>query len=245
MKRILALSALSTCVFASATALAQQDLTAPTVETRGDMKRGLEIGARVGAGLGIGPVLRSARTGENVQLTDNGNIVVPVFVDIGYRITKYVYIGGFGEGAWIDPKTGGQSFCPDAADDCSAWHYSLGGQARFHWMPDAKFDPSIGIGVGYQWLHDRVKQGPVESNRTFRGLEWVTLTFNGDYTVAPGFVLGPYVTGALGQYSNYSADVTGAGPLSGSQSGSVNDIGEKRVHVWASLGIRGAFQAHL
>lgn len=245
MKRILAVFAVAACMTVSASALAQDDTTAPISPTSpGDAKRGLEIGARVGAGWGVGPVLRSARTNKQVQLLDNGNIVVPVFIDIGYRITKYVYVGAFGEGAWISPKTGDESFCPEGAD-CSARHYAVGGQARFHWMPDRRFDPSVGLGVGYQWLTDSVKQGPVESSRTFRGLEWVTMTFNGDYAVAPGFVLGPYVALAIGQYTNYSADVTGAGPLSGSQSGSVDEIGEKRVHAWGSLGIRGAFTARL
>jgi len=246
MKSIVALCALTACIVGSATAFAQDDTTAPKRPTTdGDAKRGIEVGARMGVGGAAGPALYSDRNQQNEQLTDSGHIVVPVFVDIGYRVTKHVYFGGFGEGAWAAPKSGAKSFCPDNADDCSIRHYVVGGQVRYHFTPDRRFDPSLGLGLGYQWLTESVTAGPVNSSRTFRGMEWITATFTGDYAVAPGVVLGPYITTALGQYTRFSSDVTGAGPLSGSRSGSIDDVGEKRWHVWASLGIRGAFTARL
>lgn len=246
MRRIVWLCALSSCITISASALAQDDTTTPvTTNKNGDVQRGVEFGARLGAGLGFGSVIRSNRTGENAALLDNGNITVPVQIDIGYRFNRRWYLGGFGSGAWISPRKGGNSFCPENNESCSASVLSIGTGARYHFRPDERFDPSIGLGIGYEWLRDSVSAGGVESRRTFRGLQWVQFQANGDYRVAPGFVLGPYLNAALGQYTNYTADVINAGPLSGYRAGSVDEIGDKRMHLWASLGVRGAFTVGL
>jgi len=213
----------------------------PEIAPAHDEKRGFEIGLRAGIGLGIGAALHSARTNEDIKLVDQGNIDVPFTLEAGFRLDPRLYLGAWGNWTWISPRKDSKSFCTEQADSCSASLMVLGAQVRFHPMPEMKFDPWISLGAGYEWAFDKATAGPVEAKSSFRGFQWMNLSVGGDYMVASRFTLGPYLSGSIGQWANYNRDVTGAGPLSVSSHGSVEDIGEKRIHSWISVGIRGAY----
>lgn len=226
-------------------ASAQETTTTVTTETtvpaRDEGKRGFEIGLRAGLGLGVGAVVHSARTNEDAKLLDNGTIMVPLTLELGFRLDPRLYIGAFGSWSWIAPRKADNSFCTDATDSCSASLSVIGADVRFHPMPTMAYDPWISVGVGYEWLNDRARTGSLEAKSMFRGFQWVDLGLGADFTIAPRFTLGPYVHGALAQSMNYKTSISGAGPASGDRDGSIDDLGDRRVHVWLAAGVRGAF----
>lgn len=212
-----------------------------TVTPADEGKRGFEIGLRAGIGMGVGAVVHSARTNEDAKLLDNGTIMVPLTLELGFRPDPHFYVGAFGSWSWISPRKADNSFCTDATDSCSASLSVVGADVRFHPMPLMAYDPWVSLGVGYEWLNNRTTQGPVEVKSMFRGMQWVDLGLGADFTVAPHVTIGPYLHGALAQSMNYKTSISGAGPASGDRDGSIDDLGEKRVHLWLALGVRGAF----
>lgn len=248
MKRLLPL--VPGLLLITSSALAEETSTTTTVTTTETTtmapparaeKRGLEIGLRVGAGLGAGVVLHRASTNEDVKLIDQGTIVLPLTLEVGYRVNPLFYVGAFGTWSWISPRKDSKSFCTDQTDTCSVSNSMIGADVRFHPMPELGADPWISLGAGYEWARDRATAGPVEAKSMFSGMQWVNLGIGADFTVAPKLTVGPYANATLGQYTHLSRTVTGAGPASVDLDGPVDDFGEKRVHSWISLGVRGAF----
>jgi hypothetical protein len=72
---------------------------------------------------------------------------------------------------------------------------------------------------------------------TGHGFELINLQGGADFSVAPGFALGPFLSLSVGQYSKASTSCSGNGCSAfDSQS---DDIKEKALHEWLTLGVRG------
>ncbi len=111
-------------------------------------------------------------------------------------------------------------------------------------LPDAPFDPWIGLGMGYEWLTIS-ESGTLtvagvseafDGNVTGKGLQFINLQAGGDCHVSPAFGLGPFISFSAGQYSSYSSTVTAAG-VEQKQSGDIS----QGTHEWLTLGVRGQF----
>jgi len=222
----LIVASFATSAFAQETAPASDapQSTAPKAESKGP--RGFELGARLGFGLGLGKI-----GGDGYETMSNTvGSQVPLIVDVGYRITPNLYVGAYGQygfGIVTSDKCKGDI-------SCSAQSYRLGANVHYHFMPEGSFDPWIGAGTGFEWLHLSQSQGPASSSATLTGFEIVNFQVGGDYHLSPNASIGPFASFSLGQYGNLSAD-NGAG-LTGSE-----EIKNTALHEWLTLGVKGTF----
>ena len=201
----------------SATALAMED-------------SGVDLGVRLGYGIPLGEIA------ENGDLNDAVTGQVPIWIDAGYRITPNWVVGLYFQYGFAFLA---DSLCPNGAD-CSAHDIRVGLQGQYRFMPREKVNPWLGLGIGYEWLGGSVSVttpvGSAEVSLDGHGFEFVNLQGGADFQVGDGIGIGPFLSFSLGEYSRGSASVTGAGTASGSQ-----DIQNKALHEWLTLGVRGAF----
>ncbi|MBI2390363.1 MAG: hypothetical protein HYV09_12305 [Deltaproteobacteria bacterium] len=210
---------------AAATPAAAPAAAAPAAEPAAEGKEsGLEVGARVGYGIPMG------NAAEGSKMSDAFNGKIPLWLDVGYRLNRNIYVGGFfqyGIGLMNDDK----------CKDCSGSVMRFGVNAQYHIMPTQKFDPWVGVGVGYEIAtlssKTTVLGQTFEASSSTKGLEFINLQAGGDYKVSPDFGIGPFLSFSLGQYSSSTVEING-------QENSA-DIEKKAMHQWLILGVRGSF----
>jgi hypothetical protein len=119
------------------TTAAATTTTEPTPATTPAAKKegGFEIGVRLGYGLPMGDLAKDAK------LSDSVSGMLPIWLDIGYRINPNIFVGGYAQYGIAFVKD-----CPDSAS-CSASSIRFGAQAHYHIIPDQTFDPWVGLGA--------------------------------------------------------------------------------------------------
>ncbi|HMJ10422.1 MAG TPA: hypothetical protein VK524_03395 [Polyangiaceae bacterium] len=180
------------------------------------------IGLRLGYGIPLGKV-GSIPDGE-IKLNDVVAGQVPIWVDLGYRVTPNLLLGLYG----IYGITIMGDFCDDA-DSCSAKDLRFGIQAQYHVSPGESFNPWFGLGIGYEILDYSVEDDNVVGEGSFKGFEFAHLQAGGDFKISDAVGLGPFVSFSLGQYSTF-----GFGDSSES-------FEKKAMHEWLTIGARGTF----
>ena len=117
--------------------------------------------------------------------------------------------------------------CAQPGVSCTSGHsIRVGLQAIWTFRRDTSTRPWLGIGTGYEWAGYDVASTSV----SYRGWEWGNLQFGVEFDIAPGFTLGPVLSGSVAQYA--TAQV-------GDQSG---EIARKSIHGWNFIGLRGTFE---
>lgn len=192
---------------------------------------GLELGARLGYALPLGKY-----SGENGAATigDTVSGSVPLLIDAGYRINSNFYVGAYGQYGYglVNSKA-----CADGAS-CSAQSYRLGVNAHYHFLPSGTFDPWVGLGTGYEWLHFGGERNGASQSLTTHGFEIVNLQVGGDYKVSNNVALGPFASFSLASYGN--ASETDKSPSGNEATRSVS-VEKTAFHQWLTFGIRGRF----
>jgi opacity protein-like surface antigen len=183
--------------------------------------KGFEIGLRTGYALGLGSLAGSA-SGEGTSMSDFTSGMVPIQIDLGYRFNGNWFAGAYFQYGFGFIK---ESACGASGASCSATDLRFGIEGQYHLMPGMQIDPWVGLGVGYESVNISASEGGLTLSTSVTGLEFVNLSVGGDYRVSPNLGVGPFVGLTVGQYS--SAFDT--------------DIQEKAIHMWLSLGVRGAF----
>lgn len=183
---------------------------------------GLQLGARLAYGLPLG------RLAEGTDLSSVDNGMSSLQIDAGWRFVRRLFVGVYGQYGSLmlahDGALGGGCRRPDV--DCTGRDWRLGVQAHWHFAPGRGFDPWVGVGVGTE-IHALRADGPVAGN-TYRGLE-ANAQIGGDYRLAPGVGLGPFLAFSLAEFGSCSSE---DGPCA---------LGPKAVHAWLFGGIRGVF----
>ena len=102
---------------------------------------GFEGGLRLGFGVPLGKA-GNGTDGVERELSDLAAWRAPIWVDVGYRVSKVASYGAyvqFGVG-----KTG------DSCEGSCDWSdIRLGAQGQWRLIPDGSVDPWIGLGLGY------------------------------------------------------------------------------------------------
>lgn len=197
MKKIIAVLCLITPMFYASSASAGSD-------------SGLGLSLRLGYGLPLGEVQKESK------LSDAVTGEIPVVLSVGYRINPNIYVGGLMQYGMAFVKD-----CPDGAS-CSAYDMRLGIEGIYNIMPDANISPWVGIGLGYEILHGSRD----DYSGSSKGLEFINLQAGGDFKLSPMFLIGPYVSCSVGQYSSWSSE------------GQSGDIEEKSIHEWLQVGVK-------
>jgi hypothetical protein len=178
-------------------------------------RRGFQLGVRTGVALPAG------KLSEGVAMNALSAAQIPLFLDIGAKVSRYVFLGGYASFA-----LGGASdrwnrnACRN--DDCSARSMHLGAQIQIHFGSFERTNPWIGYGLGYEWLWTA---GFPET--TYRGWEYGRFMAGVDFRLSHDFGLGPFVDATVAQYSSLSnANVESA------------DISNTALHSWVTVGLR-------
>jgi opacity protein-like surface antigen len=210
--------------------------------------RSFQAGARVGYAFGAGSVY------SGVSVSDNSGGAIPVIVDLGARVNPMFYIGVYGQFAPVFIKSD-TATCPTSFA-CQTENWRFGVQADFHFMPQVRWDPYVGLGAGYEILHNSISgavtttgPGPagasvtslVEQSTTNRGWEYGAITLGADFRFDRHTGFGPFFTFTMGEFNvrtgyttvNTAGLTTKTGPA---------DV-DHTLHEYFIFGGRGTFNA--
>lgn len=194
-------------------AMAQETWTPNPDLTR---PHGVEVGSRLGYSFPTGDI----RSG--LALTNVVSGMVPLQLDLGYRVNPTWFVGVYGQYGFVLLK---DATC---ATHCSAHDVRFGLEAQYHLMPLKAVDPWAGLGVGYELLPVSGSIGGQSASQTLKGMEFVNLSFGADFKIAPALGVGPFLGLSIGEFSSF---------------GDLGAISGKGVHLWLTLGVRSVFDA--
>jgi len=139
--------------------------------------------------------------------------------EIGYLIApRLTLLGYFFYGFPQVPANGNCASNPD--DDCSAGLYRFGVVANYHFSAEKRFDPWVGLGVGYELLTLTATDdstGDQDGAISLNGLE-VNALGGVEWRPGKSFGIGPYANVSAGHYFT-----EGAGAA---------------IHSWLGIGLR-------
>ena len=180
----------------------------------------VEIGLRTGFTAPLGDITGGA------LLSDQFHGFVPLGVELGVRYTPELSaVLGFTYAVGLPNN------CPPNVS-CSGREMSLGLDLRYHPRPRDPVAPWIGIGAGFEWLHESVTAGGASADLDVNGFEYVHTQMGVDFAVGKAR-LGPFFQFGLGQYHHLSASAPG---FNVSQ-----DITDKELHHLLTFGLRVSF----
>jgi hypothetical protein len=151
---------------------------------------------------------------------------VPLLLDIGYKTSPHLYIGGyvgygFGRaGKMVD------CLCSESGVDCSLSTLRIGVNLQYHFFPAEKINPYIGYGIGYESATFKASGPGGRAEITASGFELARLTAGADFRTNSVIGFGPYADLGLGMYTSLSDAY---------DSVSVQD---PTMHGWFNLGVR-------
>jgi hypothetical protein len=179
---------------------------------------GFEIGLRTGHALAAGRQ-GVPTTGTNNHMDEFVTGQLPFWLDVGYRPTSKVYLGGFlqyGLGLVNDAQEG-------------RYHFNLG-----------SFSPWLGYGLGYEWWSFKVDYNlgvgtDPDFQDTWLGFEFANFQVGADFQVLRRLILAPFISFSLDQFRNFKRTLD-------SPAMTVKyDVADKSIHEWLFLGLRIAF----
>jgi hypothetical protein len=193
---------------------------------------GLELGLRTGYAHAMGKVTDQG-TNPNMSNFVTGN--VPLWFDLGYRVTPNVLIGGYFQYGFGFPGDLADG-CGESGVSCSLPVVRLGAQVHYHVQPFEVVDPWFGLGFGYEWATLSATEANTSGSLGVSGFEFVNLQAGISFGLgdAKKFALGPFVAFSLAQYSSVSCGGILAGRCP-------EDVDEKALHEWLTFGVRGTF----
>jgi hypothetical protein len=218
MTRVLAALVASLAVAASAPARASDD-------------SGLTLGLRASYALPLG------EAGGGADLADLTTGAVPVQIELGWRFDRHWQAGAyFAWGPTMDGSDARAQLRAMGARDVSGhFEQRLGVQGIYSLLPSHRFAPWVGLSAGYEWTRyaDAKLSDGKEIEVGLRGLE-AALHVGADYRVTPRFAVGPFASFSVGQYRARLTWVEDG-------EDSVRRLGDRGLHEWLQLGVKGTF----
>jgi hypothetical protein len=207
-----------------------------------DVDLHFELGARLGYAFASGNYVSGLPIGSPSGSAGAPGIsgAIPLTFDLGMRIGKYVFVGGFTSYAFLSTT------CASAPAgytlQCDGHDVRGGIDAQIHIVPRGKVDPWIGFGLGHEWLTVSMSTSAggstASESQTLEGWNFADVMLGLDMHVARGLGVGPFLEFTSGSFGSESASQTGGGST---QSGSV-DFSSTSSHQWFTVGARGTFE---
>jgi hypothetical protein len=192
--------------------------------TNGEISEGDGPRPRVGFQMHIrtGYSIPLGNAANGLKMSDAFGGQVPVILDIGGKPIPNLFIGGYlglgfgGCGAQVQSNTG-----------CLSDSLTIGAEIMYSILPDSRFNPWIGYGIGLAASaiatnNESVGLGGVDFGHFMGGL---------DFRLTRGFGIGPFVDFGLGQYSSVNETVNNGPTVDGTVNG-------KALHEWLLLGAK-------
>ncbi|HEV8247905.1 MAG TPA: hypothetical protein VGP93_19155 [Polyangiaceae bacterium] len=198
---------------------------------------GFELGFRVAYGIPLGKLENGTGTASDSQLNDGISGQIPLWLDLGYRATPELMIGGYFSYGFGLIGSEFSDNC-DHIDSCTVRDLRLGADLQYHLQPQESVDPWLGAGFGYEWLTFSFSDSGTDLSATVRGWEFVSFQAGFDFPSGPTGGIGPFVAFSLGQYDRTSVACDGS---CNGLSDDSQEIDDKALHQWLFLGVRGTF----
>jgi hypothetical protein len=194
-------------------------------------RQGFQLGLRTGFALPMGKFDEEA-DGEMSNIYAGQ---VPIIADIGGKIGKYVFLGGYlglgigGTGDLLSPA------CDLSGASCATVTFRSGIEVEYNFLPDRLANPWIGYGFGYESSSAAISV-PGRSDRTFTGvgIEYGHFMAGLDFRLGRVFGLGPFIDFSVGEYLRAHIDIGNSTAIDGT-------LAQTAVHEWLALGVRGVF----
>jgi hypothetical protein len=240
-------SAAGSLALAAVVALA---LSAPARQARAEQGTGsaaparFRVGLRSGFGVPYGRyaevrTLASFRDADVNALSDDIHGVIPLWLDVGYRLSPHWVLGGYFTFGVVLPKVAPASNplaggCPEDFD-CAATGLRAGLQAEYAILT-GPVRPWLGLGLGYEWVHTSIqgKTLDLELATWHSGPELLQLQAGTDFRLDRSFALGPFLALTAMQYTSCSLELTGQSQPC--------ELDDKAWHGWLLLGARGSLE---
>jgi hypothetical protein len=179
-------------------------------------KSGISIGVRFGIGFPAGPAeapstivgMDGMLIQSSGELGDAVGVILPVTVDVGYRINPHWYTGGYVSVAYgTAPSSACASMGTDAAS-CYESDIRLGLDVQYNFFPTWKFQPWLGVGAGWEILNSiATDDAGDEESGSINGVEFAHIDLGVDYQFADRQRTGPYFTTTFGDYTSAPAGI--------------------------------------
>lgn len=225
----------------SAGGAATDDGGAASSALYGGFEPGFETGLRFGVGAPIGKAGESSLAGE-VDVKELAALRVPVWVDVGYRLSERTTLGVYGQIGF--GKTG------DACvGECDWSDLRIGVQGQWRLSgAGANVKPWIGVGLGYESLSFRtLLLVPVMNTEGMTSVDALRaaqrlggpellLQLGLDFRVEDSLDVGPYVSATLAQYMSDKLTCDKPELCSG-----IDVLDGSGLHSWLGVGLRGSY----
>jgi hypothetical protein len=195
-------------------------------------RRGFQAAIRTGVAIPFGSLKDNDDPGVIGGRTSMRDLVGPQLVlaaDIGAKVTKWIFIGGYVDFASGLAAGDLSSSCDALRRDCRARSFRLGAQFAYSIAPDERLDPWIRYGLGYSSL----AAGDDGVDVTYRGFDFGRFGAGLDIRISRVVGLGPYVDFTVGKYASRRIE-TETGVVAG-------DISGRAFHYWFTIGPRLVF----
>jgi hypothetical protein len=185
------------------------------------------LGARISAALPMGSVSSDPGTGP-LLIDELATLSIPLQVDGGVTVGGKWFVGGYVQYGWNVLQIGQ---CK-VGETCTLTGLRVGVQALFS-LQEQGDTPWVGVGTGYEWLFTRYSSAAFVTTLDVGGWEFVNLQVGYDVVVSPGWKVGPWISGSVGEFSQARLGYDGQT--------SDQNIPNKAIHGWFQLGVKGSF----
>ena len=151
---------------------------------------------------------------------------IPLTLDIGAKVTKWIFVGGYVSFAAGLAAGDLSSACDTLRRDCRSLTFRIGAQVTYAIAPDERLNPWLGYGLGYS----SINVGDDGADVTYRGFDFGHFMAGLDLRLSRTIGLGPYVDFTVGKYASRTIE-TAAGTIDG-------DISGRSFHYWLTVGPR-------
>ncbi|MBS1109213.1 MAG: LigA [Anaeromyxobacteraceae bacterium] len=187
---------------------------------------GFTVGARVSAAFPMGSV--STDPGTGAPLIDEFVAVsIPVQLDLGLTLHRRWFVGTYVQYAWNVLQLGE---C-EKGQSCSVTGLHVGIQATYAFRDHG--GPWLGLGTGWEWMFTSYSGPNFDTRLDVAGWEYAIFQAGWDVAVSPGWMVGPWISGSVGEFSRASLKTGGRS--------SDTAIPNRAVHGWLQLGVKGSF----
>jgi hypothetical protein len=185
---------------------------------------GFALGARVSAAFPMGSVLSDPGTGT-LLIDELVAVSIPLQLDVGMTVHRRWFVGAYAQYAWNVLQIGE---CK-VGQTCSMTGLRVGLQATYAFRDHG--GPWVGLGTGWEWMFTSFS-GPTYSTKVdVSGWEFANFQAGWDVEVSPGWMVGPWISGSVGEFSWASR----------SGGGTDTTIPNKALHGWLQIGVKGSF----
>ena len=187
---------------------------------------GFTVGARVSLAFPMGSVLSDPGTGP-LLIDEMVAVSIPIQMDVGLTVHRRWFVGAYVSYAWDVLQI---AQCK-VGESCSVTGLRLGLQATYAFRDQG--GPWVGLGTGWEWMFTKYSSQDFTIKLDVGGVEYVIFQGGWDVEVSPGWMVGPWASGSVGEFSRATRSTGGATQEIA--------IPNRAIHGWLQLGVKGSF----